>query len=591
MAIINSEEQFIIPSDYNDEATIPNDFAISLNIVSKSGKRYLQRSYPQVHFDGQKKFFRDLVFSTHAIHPLISKFEGYWTFGETRGEPFSVLSEFPENGFLLDYLQSHRFSDTQKSKYLFGLAIIGSYLASHGISHRCFAPPCFGVSKDLDPILLMFCTSKQMSERLNATLQIGNICWLSPELDSDEDGVIDKADNYGIDIFSFGSILYYLFTGNIPFYDDNFFKVIQNKKNAVKLIPRGMPEEMRQLLTACWTPHIHDRINFDQILFILQSHSALFPNTDIDEFDEYAHRLLSIETIPIANTLASKQLIESVQKVFSSLTENPIEQTDRKILNSIYHIREEIDSYIPIIIRCKRAGRDEKVWIKAPPFLLVSALQQQIQDSFNIEPSSQILEIEETKQLADQLNATLEDLKIKSKSTISIYNRFFTTQLDSPYIKISIPTLGKVYYASYNQYDTVYILKADVFFATRIPIVNISLKFKGRKLNDNDGFEDVGIVNKSEINVEISGSFNTKIQVNFDFSGVIRSEKYKTKQLDLLPLTTIQEIMQKVQIDHHNVFAMYNNEIRASHLALFDCGIKTGGSTIQFFSIIAEDDN
>ena len=91
--------------------------------------------------------------------------------------------------------------------------------------------------------------------------------------------------------------------------------------------------------------------------------------------------------------------------------------------------------------------------------------------------------------------------------------------------------------------------------------------------------------------MEISGSFNTKIQVNFDFSGVIRSEKYKTKQLDLLPLTTIQEIMQKVQIDHHNVFAMYNNEIRASHLTLFDCGIKTGGSTIQFFSIIAEDDN
>lgn len=576
--ILDSEKYSIGINDYKtEEDNINNDFNISLSIIkAKSGKLFLKREYERSNDVDQKNFFRDLVFSLHCEHPLISKFGGYTFFDNDNNlGNFVIISEYPKNGFLMDYLKKSKFNNTQKSKYLFGTALIGSFLHSRDVSHRCFAPPSLGVDDKLNPILLMFSTSKSLDQKLNETLQVGNLCWLSPEQESDE-LEYDKSANWGVDVFSFGSLLYYLFTGKVPFYSENIFDIFKKKREAHKLVKSlsDMPDDLAQLLKDCWHPNIYERPKFNQILLTLQSHKCLFPGTDLADFDEYVQEKFSIPISSNIYTIAPENLGKSVNTVYASLITDQSMRTNPEVLNALYTIREQVESYKPVILQCKRGGCSDEVWIKVPSFMFIESLKyEELNSLYNLPPEFQIIELKNN-QLADKPYLTVNQYEIENGNILNIYNALYKSTDDIckkfSTITLKIPTFGELK-TSYNAEDTTSILINDISFHTRVPSDKIKLKVKAKEYSLSDKkLGEIGINEDSIIDVIFANKYEP-FDVTIDLDGVIgRSGTVKQKITSIVP---ISKIMESVGVKSSDCFAVVDNQELSPYKALIDYGI------------------
>lgn len=178
-----------------------------------------------------------------------------------------TLTDYPPNGFLTDFMekvkkgQFPKFDNTSKSKFLLGATFVGYLLHSRGIVHRFLAPPSFGVTENYEPILMTMSFSKNINEGILKTQQnpfSGN--WTAPEVD-DPDTINEIEFNDRTDVFSLGSIAYYLFTGKVPFSKNMFAK-----RSPADQIPSDMPESISDFIMKCWELDPKERPSMIEIL-------------------------------------------------------------------------------------------------------------------------------------------------------------------------------------------------------------------------------------------------------------------------------------------------------------------------------------
>ncbi|OHT10413.1 hypothetical protein TRFO_20288 [Tritrichomonas foetus] len=549
------------------------NYGISV-VTDETGKNLMESSFQIDYPEDEKNFFRNISFQAHCEHPLISKLIGY-SFFNREGTPgnFLVISEYPENGFLSSAVEKAKmgilrgFNNTAKSKFIFGAAIIGSFLHSRGIIHRCFAPPSFGVSKDFEAILCVLTTSKSGSQNINETVQFSNICWIAPEF-----GFTDFEDDpnyyYAVDVFSFGSLLYYLYTGEVPFSDKSFPKIAENKRNAEMFIPDEMPPGMKDLLMRCWSYNPKERPQFSEIVMSLQIHHGLFPKTDLHKFDEYVKRILAIPVASPVCKLASQKLVESVNTIYDSVITNYKMKYDPKVLNALYSIREQVQSYAPLLVKVLRGGSTNGLTIKVPSFMFSSSLSQQITGLMGLPEMFQKIEINDEKTI-DVPFLTLEQLGITNGSTLRVFNNFGNLTLASDLLNLDIQYVGKVSIA-YMQFDTIQTLMDDIHFLTRIPLYSMILRFHGKVLN---GYSSEILtsannnIHKNDL-IEVTTSYpNNEFNITVDLIGF---EEKASKTVSVTPLMKIVDFMRKLKVNTFICFVTHSGHRLSPYKAFLD---------------------
>ena len=568
-------------SNYEDVEAVENDFCLEIKIAKKirSGQKFLKTAYEVGSVGDQRLFFRNLAFLQHLDHPLISKLEGYSiptsdSCTINSNENFIIYSEFPENGFFIDFFNLSRIDNTTKSQILYGVALIGSYLHSKNIIHRCFAPPSFGLDKDLNPILLTLTTARSNNGKiLNDMIQPGYFNWIAPELDDNTS--YDSKYNNGLDVFSFGCFIYYLFKHEVPFQDPNAFRIFEMKRNAEEYIRKElMDEDIKELIKRCWDKNISKRPTFDEILNLFKNHKHLFPGTDYSRFDKYIKNKQSFKVTSDLAFLIKyidndedqlKKVTEYIKILFNSIKSNNEMQNNLEMLKDVYILREQTESYTPIFLECKRGGCMNAKYIKAPEFMFCSVLKNEIKKIFEISEDCQILEVNGG-ELISAPYLTLQDLNIENGTEILIYNNFSEKPIagDSFQIDFDTYSMTKCFTSKLVPDETVEVLFHDINHFSRIPLDKFSVIINGNTYNYKNiskirrTLHEAGLEPGFTVHVKSSIS-NDSFQITVDLDLIFDTES-STKTITVSPLTKISKMMDELKIDKSKSLAILANK-------------------------------
>ena len=143
-----------------------------------------------------------------------------------------------------------------------------NYLHFNSIVHRDLKLENILIANDNLIKISDFGTSKEFDSKEEMTF-VGTYTYMAPELIKTKEGLIC---NEKVDIWSFGCVLWSLFTCERPFKNVNRHRILFGVTyNYVKLpIVSQLPIEIRLLIENCWMTLPLNRPTFQQILLYLQ---------------------------------------------------------------------------------------------------------------------------------------------------------------------------------------------------------------------------------------------------------------------------------------------------------------------------------
>ncbi|KAG2108153.1 kinase-like domain-containing protein [Suillus discolor] len=172
-----------------------------------------------------KKIRREAYVWMQLEHDHILPLEGV-TFAEEFGLLPALVSPWMEEGSLDDYLK-HKFSelsDSEKQELVWQVTAGISYLHGKGIVHGDLTATNVLVDSTGRLRLADFGLSMILAEAENATFNScrpGNARWMPPEAlrsgDEDEDEAKDEKPTKAWDVYSYGCIVFQIFSGNKPY--------------------------------------------------------------------------------------------------------------------------------------------------------------------------------------------------------------------------------------------------------------------------------------------------------------------------------------------------------------------------------------
>lgn len=281
-------------------------------------------------FDGNSQFlFLQESEILHKLnHPSIVKFYGI-NFKSIKDDYMlspTIITKYLPNGSLKEILDKKKksladkdWNSTKKCICLLGIADAMRYLHKHGILHRDLKPENILIDADYYPRVCDFGLSKCFSEihtksvKLSMTGKIGTPLYMAPELMEDGDTC-----GIGIDVYAFALIAYEIVTGSEPFSSQKGKKI-----NAVNLFQRVMKgerpefnefvtEQMKNLISKCWSQNPEDRPSFDEIFKLLvDDYKSFFQeDVDVEEINNYLELLEEQKDIDVKQQKVD-QIIES----------------------------------------------------------------------------------------------------------------------------------------------------------------------------------------------------------------------------------------------------------------------------------------
>ena len=198
----------------------------------------------------------------NVVH-LIDHFEN--------GENIFIVMEYIQGGNLSEYLRHKKFNITEKraAELIYQICLGIEYLHKYGIMHRDLKPDNIMLTEDSDngKIKIMdFGLSKILGSKESASEGFGTLIYVSPEV------LIRKPYNKEVDIWSIGIILYYILSGDLPYFDkkDNQEKIAKTIVFKDVKFPKkkfgNRSEEAIDLIKKCLTKEPKDRIKVEGIL-------------------------------------------------------------------------------------------------------------------------------------------------------------------------------------------------------------------------------------------------------------------------------------------------------------------------------------
>uniref|UniRef100_A0A0A9DR12 Protein kinase domain-containing protein n=1 Tax=Arundo donax TaxID=35708 RepID=A0A0A9DR12_ARUDO len=213
----------------------------------------------------EKQFNTEVATLSRLNHPNVIKLVGACSSSPV----FCVITEFLSGGSLRAFLHKLDHKPLPLDKVIsisLDIAHGMSYVHSQGVVHRDVKPENIifdgeGCAKIVD--FGIACEEAYCDPLANDT---GTFRWMAPEM--------MKHKSYGrkVDVYSFGLILWEMFSGSIPYEDLNPFQAAFAvfDKNVRPVIPNSCPAPVRLLIEQCWTSHPEKRPEFWQIVEILE---------------------------------------------------------------------------------------------------------------------------------------------------------------------------------------------------------------------------------------------------------------------------------------------------------------------------------
>ncbi|XP_066311357.1 serine/threonine/tyrosine-protein kinase HT1-like [Miscanthus floridulus] len=182
---------------------------------------------------------------------------------------FCVITEFLSGGSLGAFLHKLDHKALPLDKIIsisLDIARGMAYIHSEGVVHRDVKPDNIIFDEEFSAKIVDFgvaCEEDHCEPLANDT---GTFRWMAPEM------MKHKAYGRKVDVYSFGLILWQMFSGTIPYEELNPFQAAFAvfDKNVRPKIPTSCPAPVRLLIEQCWASHPEKRPDFCQIVQILK---------------------------------------------------------------------------------------------------------------------------------------------------------------------------------------------------------------------------------------------------------------------------------------------------------------------------------
>ena len=205
--------------------------------------------------------------------PYTLKLTGY-----TIKPPLAIVTELIEGDTLTKHLKQKDLDNSQKNIIALKIAYSMNHIHEEEFIHRSLTSDNIIIDSQFSPKICDFgdCRFPLVSKR--------NVCreedplpnWMPPEY------MTCDVYNEKLDVYSFGMILYQLFTDErIPFYKTKEKKLTKKIVKGMRPdIPETMPMNLKDLITKCWDEKPEKRPSFKDILQLLKSQTVTFPGID-----------------------------------------------------------------------------------------------------------------------------------------------------------------------------------------------------------------------------------------------------------------------------------------------------------------------
>ncbi|KAK3165427.1 hypothetical protein QOZ80_1AG0033040 [Eleusine coracana subsp. coracana] len=213
----------------------------------------------------EKQFNTEVATLSRLSHPNVIKLVGACSSPPV----FCVITEFLSGGSLRAFLHKLDHKSLPLDKIIsisLDIAHGMAYVHSQGVVHRDVKPENIifdeeGCAKIVD--FGIACEEAYCDPLANDT---GTFRWMAPEM------MKHKAYGRKVDVYSFGLILWEMFSGSVPYEDLNPFQAAFAvfDKNVRPVIPTSCPAPVRLLIEQCWASHPEKRPDFSQIVQILE---------------------------------------------------------------------------------------------------------------------------------------------------------------------------------------------------------------------------------------------------------------------------------------------------------------------------------
>ncbi|XP_062221116.1 uncharacterized protein LOC133920514 [Phragmites australis] len=232
----------------------------------------------------ENQFNTEVATLSRLNHPNVIKLVGACSSPPV----FCVITEFLSGGSLRAFLHKLDHKSLPLDKIIsisLDIAHGMAYIHSQGVVHRDVKPENIIFDGEFCAKIVDFgiaCEEAYCDPLANDT---GTFRWMAPEM--------MKHKSYGrkVDVYSFGLILWEMFSGSIPYEDLTPFQAAFAvfDKNVRPVIPASCPAPVRLLIEQCWTSHSEKRPEFWQIVQIL------------DKFKMVLDRDGTLESMPSSN--------------------------------------------------------------------------------------------------------------------------------------------------------------------------------------------------------------------------------------------------------------------------------------------------
>jgi serine/threonine-protein kinase len=208
-----------------------------------------------------------------------------------------VVTEFMPGGSLADLLKVRGrlppdFGPTELSTTIFGVAATMNLVHKADVIHRDLKPGNILFDAQREPRIADCGSSRLVDHSARMTSGVGSPFYMAPEL-FDADAPYDEK----VDVYSFGLVMYEIFTPNLAFPSGDFSR---DAKTFVKMVRAGhrlrrmpeIPDVFWALITRCWDQNPAARPSFEEIVALMVGCDAyVLEDTELERYSEYRARI------------------------------------------------------------------------------------------------------------------------------------------------------------------------------------------------------------------------------------------------------------------------------------------------------------
>jgi hypothetical protein len=207
--------------------------------------------------------------------------------GFTNRAPYAIITPFVECGSLYQALNGKakfNLSGTEKQRIAMGVAHGMARLHELKIIHRDLKSLNILLDAQHLPRVCDFGIARfSQGETDVLTQNIGTPHWMAPELFGSS-GYSEK-----VDVYAFGMLLWEMLTQDVPYKGKTGIQIAMNVcKGERPPIPKGCPQGLSSLMTACWLEDPDKRPDFLVVFRYMESKGAMFPDAAGDQVDIFS---------------------------------------------------------------------------------------------------------------------------------------------------------------------------------------------------------------------------------------------------------------------------------------------------------------